>query len=153
MPEIYSIGHGTRPKEEFLGLLHKYVITCLADIRSVPYSRFNPQYNTKAMRAYLEEAGISYIHLENLGGRPKDTSLYSNGRPDYNLIEKQPFFHEGISALLDLAGKYLVCIMCSERKPEDCHRTKLVGRYLEKIGVTMKHIDEEGRVWGEGKLL
>lgn len=145
---IYAIGYGNRDWNSFLGLLQTYGITLLVDIRTLPYSRFNPAFRQATLEKNLKEAGIGYVFLgAELGGRPKDTSLYSHGKPDYDRMEQAPAYRKGIAQLLALAeqeGK--ICMLCSELKPENCHRKNLVGRSLVGMGLTVKHIDEKGNL-------
>jgi uncharacterized protein (DUF488 family) len=144
---LYTIGHGRRPFEEFLRLLQEHGIEYLVDVRSHPQSRFNPQYNLKALDAALAEAGIRYVHLgDSLGGKPGDPSLYdAGGRFDYNLVVDRPFFRAGIERLKTAYRQQLrLAFMCSESKPQECHRARLIGEVLHGEGIPVVHIDEQG---------
>lgn len=146
---IFTIGHGTRPITEFLDLLRTYGIDYLADVRSQPYSKFNPQYNREALHRSLNNQNIKYIYLgDTLGGRPQDPSCYNaTGRIDYDLVQQKDFFRKGIERLRSAYAKELkVALMCSERKPELCHRSKLIGRTLEEEYIPIHHIDEHGEL-------
>jgi uncharacterized protein (DUF488 family) len=147
--QLYTIGHGVRKADDFLELLKKYNINYLADVRSVPYSRFNPQYRQPALKSFLEDNGITYIFLgDTLGGRPKDTSCYDeNGRIDYRIVSTKPFFREGIESLKDVYKKHInLAIMCSESNPIECHRTHLISNALQKENIEIVHIDEKGNL-------
>ena len=75
---IFSIGHGTRPINELLDLLKKYDIAWLADVRTIPYSKFNPQYNRESLHHSLKNADIHYVYLgDSLGGLPMDPSCHN----------------------------------------------------------------------------
>jgi uncharacterized protein (DUF488 family) len=144
-PGIYSIGHGRKPIELFIAELKSFDIAYLCDVRSVPYSRFNPQYNQKALKAELEKQAITYVYLgEELGGRPGESSCYINGVVSYELVAGKPFFREGLERLLTANNKRLrIAIMCSETKPEDCHRSRLIGKELLERGLSVRHITKE----------
>jgi len=144
---IFTIGHGTRPIDELLSLLKKYDIGYLADVRTQPYSKFNPQYNREPLHRSLNQQNIKYIYLgDTLGGRPQDPSCHDiTGRVNYNLVRQQDFFKKGIERLRSAHQKELkVALLCSERKPELCHRSKLIGRTLHEENIPVRHIDENG---------
>lgn len=144
---IYTIGHGCRKIEDFLVLLQRYRIKYLVDIRSRPYSRFNPQFNQHSLKSVLEENSITYVFMgDTLGGRPADVSCYNNhGKVDYDVVKQKDFFIKGINRLRTASDKDIcIALMCSESKPQDCHRSRLVGNALVAGGVTLAHIDETG---------
>lgn len=146
---LYTIGHGVRLAEDFLELLKKYNIDYLSDVRSVPYSRFNPQYRQPALKSFLEANGITYIFMGNtLGGRPKDASCYDEkGKIDYSIVSTKPFFLEGIGRLKDAYAQDIsLAIMCSESKPIECHRTHLISNALQRENIEIMHIDEKGNL-------
>lgn len=144
---LYSIGHGTRPLEVFLGLLKEHVIEYLIDVRTRPYSRFNPQYNRKALEQSLGAVSIRYVFMgDMLGGRPEDPDCYTaDGRADYAVMRTKEFFLAGMERLMKAheAG-CAVAMMCSESKPSECHRTRLIGQALAQASVRVMHIDERG---------
>jgi uncharacterized protein (DUF488 family) len=143
---IYTIGYGNRPIETFVALLHQYNIDCLADTRSVPYSRYRLAYRKNALKTHLETAKISYEYLgDRLGGRPDDPACYTDGQVDYAKIRQQAFFQAGLARLLELAERQCLAILCAELRPQNCHRTHLTGAALIEIGVTVLHIDETGQ--------
>lgn len=145
---LFSIGHGSRKINEFIGLLKSVNIQYLVDVRSYPQSRFHPQFNQKALEQSLHQACISYVFMgDTLGGRPKDQSCYTNGQVDYTILQTKDFYQEGIKRLKIACEKELpVAIMCSERNPCDCHRSRLIGQTLSKEGVSLLHIDESGQL-------
>lgn len=153
---LYTIGHSTRKAEKFLDLLKQNGIKYLADVRSRPYSRFNPQYNQKALKSFLEENGITYVFMgDTLGGRPEDTSCYdANGRIDYEKVSRAHFFRQGIERLKDAYSKSIpLAIMCSEGKPADCHRSRLIGLVLYNEGISVRHIDQKGLIRSQEEVL
>lgn len=142
---IYTIGHGTRKIEDFIGALKRRDIRYLVDVRSRPYSRFNPQYNQKALEESLKQQGITYLFMgDTLGGRPTDPDCYDiAGKADYERMKEKPFFKQGIERLETAYQKnVLLALMCSESKPSECHRSRLIGQVLTAKGITLQHIDE-----------
>ena len=146
---IYTIGYGNRSIEEFVGLLQQYDIKFLADIRSQPYSRYNPDFSKDALERRLKQASIRYIFMgDTLGGRPRDDASYQeDGRVDYEKVAEKDFYLKGISYLHTAWNKQLcIVLMCSEAKPQACHRSKLIGKTLGKQNINVAHIDETGAV-------
>jgi uncharacterized protein (DUF488 family) len=139
---IYSIGHGSKTINEFLDELRSFQIAYLIDVRTKPYSKYNPQFNQESLKSDLEHAGLTYVFMgDNLGGLPKDRSCYTNGKVDYELVREKTFFKEGLKRLKNANTKGInVAIMCSESKPEECHRSKLIGLELGKLNIPVLHI-------------
>jgi uncharacterized protein (DUF488 family) len=153
---LYTIGHGNRKSEDFLALLKEFGIEYLIDVRSQPYSKFNPQYNQNDLKFLLERNGIKYVFMgDNIGGRPKDTSCYdSEGKVDYEVVKTKDFFLNGIERLKTAYNKDInVVIMCSESKPCECHRSKLIGKVLNTDNIILKHIDENGKVKDQATVI
>jgi uncharacterized protein (DUF488 family) len=145
MTIIHSIGHSNHAIERFVELLRAAGIARLADIRSVPASRFCPQFNGKRLAASLTEAGIGYVWLgDRLGGKPKDPALQRGGRPDYVKIATTVPFRAGIDELIALADDTPTAMMCAERAPLDCHRTHLVAPALVERGIEVIHLLADG---------
>jgi len=142
---IYTIGHSNRSLEEFLSLLSAHSIGLLADIRSVPKSRHNPQFNREAMAMSLPAAGIAYQHMAGLGGlrHPRKDSINLAWRNDSfrgyaDYMQTAPF--EGaLAELIAAASSRRTAIMCAESVPWRCHRS-LVADALTARGVEVKHI-------------
>lgn len=153
---LYTIGHGNRKSEDFLALLKEFGIEYLIDVRSQPYSKFNPQYNQNDLKFLLERNGIKYVFMgDNIGGRPKDTSCYdSEGKVDYEVVKTKDFFLNGIERLKTAYNKDInVVIMCSESKPCECHRSKLIGKVLNTDNIILKHIDENGKIKDQATVI
>jgi uncharacterized protein (DUF488 family) len=143
---IFSIGHSTRPIDQFIELLRVHGIRTLVDVRSIPRSRRNPQYEQMALREAIESAWLSYKHLPALGGHRRAAKASINtgwlnaafrGYADYMQTDA---FEEGLPELLALdkdAGP--LAIMCSEAVPWRCHRS-LVADALVARGVPVAHI-------------
>jgi len=154
--QIYTIGHGNRKPEDFLSLLKHYEIEYLIDVRSQPYSKFNPQYNQNDLKFFLERYNVKYVFMgDSIGGRPDDKSCYDfEGKVDYEIVKTKDFFKNGIDRLKTAYEKdFNVVIMCSESKPCECHRSKLIGKVLNIDNIILKHIDEKGRVKSQNAVI
>lgn len=143
---IYTIGHSKHPIDRFIALVRHHGIDALADVRSTPYSRFNPQFNKEKLQAAVKGAGIRYVFLgEELGARSKDPECYDGqGRLSYSRLAATELFRHGLDRLLTGLRDHRIAIMCAEREPLECHRTILVARELEKLGVPVTHILQDG---------
>jgi uncharacterized protein (DUF488 family) len=146
---IYSIGHGKKDIDVFIAELQDFQIEFLLDIRSKPFSKWNPQFNQAELRCSLENNQIKYVHMgDSLGGLPSDRSCYnSDGKIVYSLVKEKEFFKAGLQRLLAANEKKInIAIMCSESKPEECHRSKLIGQELLHNDISIKHITSEGTI-------
>lgn len=140
---IFSIGHGNKSLEDFLEELKTYKIQYLIDVRTTPYSKWNSHFNQNELKFYLKKHNIGYIFLgDKIGGLPSDKSCYTkDGKIDYALLRDKDFFQEGIDRLISANAKSInVATMCSETKPEECHRSKLIGKELLQKNIDMHHI-------------
>jgi uncharacterized protein (DUF488 family) len=157
MPEtpVYTIGYGARPLPEFIALLQTYQIAYLIDVRSKPYSRYRPEFGKSELEATLKEAGIRYVFMgDTLGGQPEDLRCYTGGKVDYEKVRQMDFYREGIGRVQRAAAQQLpVVLLCAEGKPEQCHRSKLIGQTLTEIGILIKHIDENDTVVSQTEVL
>lgn len=143
---IYTIGHSTRPLAELIALLERWGVKTLADVRTVPKSRHNPQFNTDELAAALPVAGIGYAHLANLGGLRRGLGAESpnqgwrnasfRGYADYM---QTPEFAAGLEALRELAKAGPVAVMCAEAVPWRCHRSLIADALLAR-GVVANEI-------------
>lgn len=144
---ILTIGHSKHPLSVFTDLLQVNEVSVLADVRSVPYSRYCPQFNKELLRGSLKECKIDYLFLgRELGARVDDPSCYLNGRIVYSRLAKRSSFLEATELLKSRAGKEKTVLMCAEEDPLTCHRTILVARELDKEGIRVEHIRGDGRV-------
>ena len=149
--KVWTIGHSTRPIEEFLNLLAMHEIQLLIDIRTYPGSRRYPHFNKENLSASLDAHNIGYKHMVGLGGRRKPDSDSVNvawrhpsfrGYADYMQTAE---FTEHIQVLENLAAKQRVAYMCSEAPWWKCHRA-LVSDYLKVSGWEVLHIMEKGKL-------
>jgi uncharacterized protein (DUF488 family) len=144
--KLFTIGHSAHPIEEFIALIKRAGATAIADVRSAPYSRFNPQFNSDTFQAALKKHGIAYVFLgRELGARSDDPSCYENGRVQYGRLARTTLFSSGIQRLIKGAESHVVAVMCAEKEPLDCHRTLLVSRALEAEGASVTHLLADGR--------
>jgi uncharacterized protein (DUF488 family) len=144
--KIYSIGYSNRALEEFQRLLAKYQIEYLVDIRSRPYSKYNPDFNKERLERYFKSNKIRYVFMgDQIGGLPEDATCFTNGKVDYDKCRLKDSFVAGITRLVTAYEKGLkVVVMCSEGKPQDCHRSKLLGEMLRDRNIEIQHVDENG---------
>lgn len=152
---IYTIGYGSRELGEFMALLEEHGVDYLVDVRSAPYSRFKPEFSKAALDGALGRRGIRYVFMGDLlGGRPEDPDCYVDGKIDYERVKGTERFRRGMERLRTAWKKSLsVCLMCGEARPEDCHRSQLIGRVLESEGLPVRHIDADGRVRSQQEVL
>ena len=149
MKPLFTIGHGNRKPEVFLSLLQEFDIHYLIDVRSQPYSKVNISYNQNDIKFFLQKHGIKYVFMgDTIGGRPEYPSCYNDdGKVEYDKIKEKNYFLDGIDRLKTAYRKRLnVVLMCSELKPCECHRSKLIGKVLFDINIPLLHIDENGKV-------
>jgi uncharacterized protein (DUF488 family) len=137
-PIIYTIGHSTHPIDYFLEMLKHYQVNCVVDVRSVPTSRFNPQFNKKSIALSLEANGIDYLHFgEAFGGRQTDSLLLDNeGRVDFEKVRNTEKFNDAIGRIWKGAHDgYSIALMCSEAEPLSCHRFIMISPALKDFKV------------------
>jgi uncharacterized protein (DUF488 family) len=141
---IYTIGYGARTVDELAEVLKAQRIDYLIDVRTAPYSRYKPEFSKDALEGALKTHGIRYLYMgDSLGGRPDDPTCYVDGKVDYARLRDRPYFQAGIARIqAAFAQQRRVVLMCSEGKPEECHRSKLIGATLAGMGIPVAHIDE-----------
>lgn len=149
-PLIFTVGHSTRTIEAFIAVLRAYGITQLIDVRAFPRSRQNPQFNSDALSFALQNAGIQYMHLPELGGRRRARADSVNtgwrnasfrGFADYM---QTPEFAAGLKRLIEAAEIKPTAIMCAEAVPWRCHRS-LIADALTVGGFRVEEIMSETR--------
>jgi uncharacterized protein (DUF488 family) len=142
---IYTIGHSTRPLDEFVATLKKFQIHKLIDVRTIPKSRFNPQFNQENLAKELPRQNILYHHMPGLGGlrhARKDSinqgwrNASFRGYADYMQTEQ---FETNLKDLIQEAAHDVVAIMCAEAVPWRCHRS-LIADNLLVHGIVVKDI-------------
>ena len=147
-PAIYTIGYGKREVDEFIAVLESHSVNFLVDVRSAPFSKFKPAFSRDALDTALRTRGIRYVFMGDLlGGRPAERDCYIDGKVDYERLKATDSFRRGIARLRSAWEQSLrVCLMCSEGRPEDCHRSKLIGEVLEAEALGIRHIDADGNL-------
>ena len=135
-PIVLTIGHSTRTLEEFIGLLQAHGATRVADVRTVPRSRHNPQFNKTSLPRALKKADLGYVHLPGLGGlrHAKRDSLNMGWRNasfrGYADYMQTPEFKQSLDELIRLARQERIAIMCAEAVPWRCHRSLIADALL-----------------------
>jgi uncharacterized protein (DUF488 family) len=152
---LFTIGYGARSIEELIGALQAHRIDYLIDVRTAPYSKFKPEFAKEVLQRQIEAAGIRYLFMgDSLGGQPHDPACHTDGKVDYEKVRVQPFFQAGIQRLLKAAQqKRRAALMCSEGRPEQCHRSKLIGEALLAAGIPVCHIDENGALLTQTQVI
>jgi uncharacterized protein (DUF488 family) len=142
LSHIFSIGHGSKDIKELILELQSFDIKFLVDIRSIPYSKFYTHFNKSFLKYSVEKYHIKYGYMGDLlGGLPSDRTCYTDGKVDYNKLKNKEFFIDGLKRLHYANSQgFNVCILCSESNPKECHRTKLIGVELQKLGIELRHI-------------
>jgi len=142
---LYSIGHSSQTQEEFLALLTSYSINCVVDVRSVPASKYSPQFNQENLKWFLKSHGIQYLHFGDEFGARRTDSIDENGQVNFELAVKTPNFQQGVVRLMrGLEKGYQIVLMCSEADPLECHRFSMVSRYFYDLGLDVQHILKDG---------
>lgn len=152
---VYTIGYGSRSLDDFVRDLRTHAIEYVIDIRSAPYSSFKPEFSKGALEASLREQGIRYLYLgDSLGGQPKDRDCYEDDKVVYARVQEKGFYRAGIARVqAAFRQQRRVALMCSEGKPEMCHRSKLVAPSLIELGIPVAHIDEHGALRSQDDVL
>jgi uncharacterized protein (DUF488 family) len=149
-PIVLTIGHSTRTIEEFIRLLRAHAISRVVDVRTVPRSRHNPQFNRDTLPASLKKTGIGYTHLAELGGLRHTTrdSLNTGWRNasfrGYADYMQTPEFQQAVKQLIKLANQDRIAIMCAEAVPWRCHRSLIADALLVR-GIRSEDIMSETR--------
>lgn len=151
---IYTIGHSTRGVADLVALLRQVKVDLLVDVRSVPRSRTNPQFNADVLPASLASAGIAYRSLPALGGlrgrrkadAPSANTMWRNDSfRNYADYAQTAAFREGLSELVNLSRDYVCAIMCAEAVWWRCHR-RIISDYLLSRGIPVMHIMGLGKI-------
>lgn len=148
---IWTVGHSTRTTAQLLEILAAASIARLVDVRTVPKSRYNPQFNRDALAWELEQAGLEYRHAPGLGGLRKPVpdsingGLHQEGLRGYADHMQTDKFERAVERLIGEAGGAATAVMCAEAAPTGCHRN-LLSDALEARGLEVHHLLEAGVV-------
>jgi uncharacterized protein (DUF488 family) len=150
---VYTIGYGRTEVETFICTLIKARVNLVVDVRSIPYSKYNPEYKKENLEKSLKKSNIEYLWMECLGGSPKDKKLYDkDGVVNYSKIASTNSFKNGIKQLEELAKTNNVAIMCAEENPLECHRFLLISREIVKNGLKVVHIGKGNVIMSQQSL-
>ena len=147
---VLTIGHSTRTLSQFITLLQAHAVTCVVDVRTVPRSRYNPQFNKASLPGSLKNVGLRYVHMSGLGGlrHAKSNSVNVGWRNasfrGYADYMQTPEFEQNLKELIDLAARERIALMCAEAVPWRCHRS-LIGDSLLVRGIRVADIMSETR--------
>jgi uncharacterized protein (DUF488 family) len=152
---LFTIGYGGRTFEQFMAALKANRIEYLIDVRTAPYSKFKPEFSKDLLQYHVERAGIHYLFMgDALGGQPKDPACHTDGKVDYDKVRSQPWFQKGVERLRKACEqRHRVALMCSEGRPEQCHRSKLIGEALAAANIPVCHIDEDGGLLTQAQVI
>lgn len=152
---IYTVGYGNRTIADFLELLDNYKILYLLDIRTNPNSAYDKSYVRGNLLKSLKQKNITYVFMGDLlGGLPPEEECYTEGKVDYQKVKIQPFYLRGIKRIETAYQKKIpIVLMCSELRPESCHRSKLIGQTLSDRKLEVKHIDETGQLTTQEEII
>jgi uncharacterized protein (DUF488 family) len=149
-PTVLTIGHSTRTLDTFIEMLRAHGVKHLADVRTIPRSRHNPQFNRDTLLEALGLAGIAYTHMEQLGGlrhaRPDspNSGWHNSSFRGFADYMQTPEFEAGLEKLIQLAAREQTAIMCAETVPWRCHRS-LIADALKVRGAQVEHIMSTSR--------
>ncbi|HEV2332097.1 MAG TPA: DUF488 domain-containing protein [Gammaproteobacteria bacterium] len=147
---LWTIGHSTRPVAELIALLEEHGVTRLLDVRTVPRSRHNPQFNGDALALALQQQSVVYAHRPQLGGlrKPRRDSVNQGWKNEsfrgYADYMQTPEFEQALAALMTDAAATPTAVMCAEALPWRCHRS-LIADALSVRGVEVRHIMAPGK--------
>jgi uncharacterized protein (DUF488 family) len=164
--KLFTLGHSNHSLEKFIRLLEDNGVMTLVDVRTVPFSRYNPHFNKESLERELPARGIQYAFAgKYLGGRPSDPGCYKSRtlpaegadylhEVDYPEVMKRPWFVQAIQRLLEMADEQTTAVLCSEEDPALCHRHHLIAKYLlrEHPEVTVLHVRGDGKVFNAASL-
>jgi uncharacterized protein (DUF488 family) len=154
---LFTIGYSNLKIDEFISMLKKHRIEAIADVRSNPFSKYNPDFNINDLRESLKNNGIKYVFLgEELGARRNEVECYRSGKVLYGLVPETLLFKKGINRLLTGIEKMRVSLMCAEKDPINCHRFVLICHHLRTRINEIKHIingEIEENIQTEKRLL
>jgi len=155
MTPVFTIGYGNRTLNRFVQELAELDIQYLIDVRSNPRSKYKPEFSRPELDAALKLVGLRYVFMgDALGGRPDDAACYRDGHVQYDIVRQRPYYQAGIQRIQGAFSQgFRVCLMCSEARPEDCHRSKLIGVSLDGLGIQVVHIGPSGERYSQAEAL
>lgn len=152
---IYTFGHSNYSMEHLIDVIKKYDINCVVDIRAVPFSKYNVQFDKDKIAAPLKANKILYIYMgDDLGVKKEDKSTYINeGYSDFNKLINTEEFIKGIERIKNgMQMGYKIVLLGAVQDPIRCPRAILIGRYLDEIGIDVKHILHDETVCNQREI-
>lgn len=146
MTALFTIGHSNLTVDAFFALLEQHQIALFVDVRTSPYSRYVPQFNREPLAAGTSRRALVYRYLgDDLGGRPSDPALLTDGAPDYDKMAVDPRLLEALGKVVAVAATRRVVLLCGEGDPAEYHRGRLLGCVLvNRFSVDVVHITADG---------
>ena len=139
--KLYTVGHSNQTLEEFLSLLQCHGVNCVVDVRSVPASKYTPQFNEESLKSFLKLHDIQYLAFGDEFGARRTDCINNDGQVDFEVAVTTPLFQQGAKRLMKgLEKGFCIALMCSEADPLECHRFSLVSRYFHNQGIEVLHI-------------
>jgi len=144
--QIFTIGHASWTLSGLIDHIKGRGVTHLVDVRSSPFSKFQPDFCEKPLEKSAIRSGLTYIPMgDQLGGKPPHADCYTEGKVAYDKVMQRDFFRRGIARLLESYQQGLtICLLCAEGDPTSCHRTQLIGRALAATGIQLIHLLPNG---------
>lgn len=153
MNRLYTIGHSNQTQDDFLGKLLMYHINCVVDVRSIPASKYSPQFNLEELRWFLKGHDIQYLHFGDEFGARRTDCINQDGQVDFEEAVKTPAFTSGVERLTKGMDKgFHITLMCSEANPLECHRFSLISRFFYDQGVDVQHIMKDAELASHSTL-
>ena len=147
--QCFTIGYGNSPIDRFITLLETVDIGLIIDVRSSPYSRFNPHFNRENLEKSLIKNNVDYRFMgDKIGGRYSNPSLlFPDDTVNYRKVQETEKFQDSINEVVSIisSGKK-IALMCAEKEPERCHRFALISPVLQAKGISVIHIRPEGKL-------
>ena len=147
--KIFAIGHSNYPYDKLIEMIKKYGIDCVVDIRETPYSKYNTQYNREVLRENLKSSGFTYVYMGHEFGAKRQTkeSYNDEGYADFEKVIKEELFLKGIERITKgLQMGYKIVLLGAMQEPIRCHRSIMLGKYLNEKGFDVKYIMHEGNI-------
>ncbi|MBF0526961.1 MAG: DUF488 domain-containing protein [Deltaproteobacteria bacterium] len=147
MKDLFTIGYSIHTLDSFIATLKKYSIEAVADVRSVPFSQYKPEFNPHVFEEALKRQMIHYVFLgDQCGGRTNESKYYIDGKVNYKLLSEDAEFKSGLHRIINGLSKYRIALMCAEKDPIFCHRTILICRNLRYYNISIRHILGDGNL-------
>jgi len=151
--KLYTVGHSNQSLEGLLQLLQRNGVNCVVDVRSVPASKYAPQFNQDFLGQFMLKNGIMYLFFGKEFGARRTDCLDEDGRVDFEKAVGTPLFQQGVERLLKgLEKGFCISLLCSEADPLECHRFAMVARYFYSHGIEVLHIMKDSSAIPHDKL-